>query len=283
MDEKDFEMLRILKETGNITHAADRLYITQSALSKRIKTVERELGIEMFLRSRQGIRLTPAGEIVLAHSIEAAQEMEKMRNQINQMQDEICGSLNAGISVNFAQYTLPDLLAAYHRQYSKVNLHITTGRSQALYRQMLDGTLDLAVLRGEYEWDGVQILLSQEHICLIYANEYDNVPLSEYLYVNHNTDLAQSAMMTRWINEQGLNPRKNSFCVDNVTTCVEMVRRGLGWGLLPEIALGTFDGCIRPCTFENGEPLIRRTYVLCQKEAFSLPQVKKFIEILRGN
>ena len=68
MDEKDFELLRILGETRNITHAADKLYMTQSALSKRIKALERELGVEIMLRSRQGIRFTPAGEKVLAHS-----------------------------------------------------------------------------------------------------------------------------------------------------------------------------------------------------------------------
>lgn len=58
MDEKDFELLRVLDETRNITHAADRLYITQSALSKRIKAMERELGADILLRSRQGIRFT---------------------------------------------------------------------------------------------------------------------------------------------------------------------------------------------------------------------------------
>lgn len=62
MDEKDFELLEVLDETRNITHAADKLYMTQSALSKRIKSMEQELGVEILLRSRQGIRFTPAGE-----------------------------------------------------------------------------------------------------------------------------------------------------------------------------------------------------------------------------
>ena len=68
MDEKDFELLEVLDETRNITHAADKLYMTQSALSKRIKSMEQELGVEILLRSRQGIRFTPAGEKVLEHS-----------------------------------------------------------------------------------------------------------------------------------------------------------------------------------------------------------------------
>ena len=77
MDEKDYELLHALDETRNITHAADKLYMTQSALSKRIKALEQELGVEIVLRSRQGIRFTPAGEQVLLHSAAAAREMER--------------------------------------------------------------------------------------------------------------------------------------------------------------------------------------------------------------
>ena len=110
MDEKDYELLHALDETRNITHAADKLYMTQSALSKRIKALEQELGVEIVLRSRQGIRFTPAGEQVLLHSAAAAREMEKMRRQLASIQGEACGTLRAGISVNFSYYRLPEVL-----------------------------------------------------------------------------------------------------------------------------------------------------------------------------
>ena len=283
MDEKDFEILSILNETRNITRAAEQLYITQSALSKRIKAIEKELGIEMLIRSRQGIRFTPAGEAVLTHSTCAAREMELMRRHIDTMNEEICGTLNTGISINFALYKLPDILADYHKKYPKVNLQITTGQSRHLYRQMLDGSLDIAVLRGEYPWDGIQFLLSQENICLVYNQEYEGTPLSDYLYISHKTDISQSAMMTRWMHEQNLNPRTNGVCLDSITACTEMVKRGIGWGLLPEIALENFHGCKKPCTFIDGEPFIRRTYILCQREAVELPQVNAFMEILKNS
>lgn len=283
MDEKDFEILSILNETRNITRAAKQLYITQSALSKRIKAIEKELGIEMLIRSRQGIRFTPAGEAVLTHSTCAAREMELMRRHIDTMNEEICGTLNTGISINFALYKLPDILADYHKKYPNVNLQITTGQSRHLYRQMLDGSLDIAVLRGEYPWDGIQFLLSQENICLVYNQEYEGTPLSDYLYISHKTDISQSAMMTRWMHEQNLNPRTNGVCLDSITACTEMVKRGIGWGLLPEIALENFHGCKKPCTFINGEPFIRRTYILCHREAVELPQVNAFMEILKNS
>ncbi|HIT63541.1 MAG TPA: LysR family transcriptional regulator [Candidatus Ventrimonas merdavium] len=281
MDEKDFEMLHVLNATRNITRAAEQLYMTQSALSKRIKAIEKELDQTIIIRSRQGVRFTPAGELVLESCTAAAEEMERMRQRLDSMQDEVCGTLHAGISMNFAQYRLPDILAEYHRRYPKVHLHITTGQSRHLYRQMADGTLDIAVLRGDYPWDETQFLLSQENICLICREEFRDTPLSDYLYISHRTDSVQTALISRWLHEQDLNPRADGLCVDNITTCMEMVKRGLGWALLPEIALGDFDGIIRPCTFQNGEPFTRRTSIFCQQEAMALPQVHTFMELLK--
>lgn len=281
MDEKDFELLRVLEDTKNMTRAADRLYMTQSALSKRVRSIERELNVELLLRSRQGIHFTPAGEQVLAHSKAAASELSQLRRNLDAMHGEVCGTLNAGISVNYALYRLPDVLAAYHRKNPKVNLHISTGQSRNLHRQILDGSLDVAVVRGEYPWEGMQFLLSQENICMICSQSNKNKPLGDYLYISHKTDASLDALMTRWKHENGLSSQPSGFCVDNVTACAEMVKRSLGWALLPEIALANFDGVIRPCTFENGEPFVRRTYILCQREALELPQVQAFVETLK--
>lgn len=282
MDEKDFELLEVLDETRNITRAADRLYITQSALSKRVKAMEEDLGVEIFLRSRQGIRFTPAGEAVLARCRAAARELKELRQSLAEQGEEVSGTLSAGISVNYAQYRLPDILAAYHRNYPRVQLHITTGQSRHLHRQLLEGSLDVAILRGDHPWDGERYLLSQEPICVIRNREFEDVPLSRLLYISHRTDPALAALMTQWMRENGAGGRQAGICVDSITTCMEMVRRGLGWGLLPSICLGDYDGCVQPCTFQNGEPFLRRTYILFSREAARLPQVKAFLAAVKG-
>lgn len=281
MDEKDFELIQVLGESKNITKAADRLFITQSALSKRIKNMERELGVEILLRSHQGIRFTPSGETVLAHCQAAAREMEQMRIRLDSMQGEVCGTLNAGVSINYALYRLPDILADYHKTYPKVKLQITTGQSRHMHRQMLEGGLDIAIIRGEYPWEGMRFLLGQEHVSVICAKEYASRPLGEYLYIGRKTDAFLESQTLRWMNENNLGSQNAGFCVDSITTCVEMVKRGLGWGIVPEIALDGFDGCVRPCVFEDGEPFARKTYLICQKEALALPQVKAFVELLK--
>lgn len=281
MDEKDFELLETLEASKNITKAAEKLFITQSALSKRIKTMEQELGVELLLRRHQGIRFTPEGETVLKGCRAAANQLARMRAQLAANRQEVCGTLRAGVSINYALYCFPDMLAEYHRRYPKVQLQVTTGQSRDLYRQMLEGSLDAAIIRGEFSWDGMQFLLSRERVCVICAKECENVPLQEMLYIGRKTDADQEARTLRWRNEQGLGGLNAGFTVDSITTCVEMVRRGLGWSIVPEIALGGFDGCIRPCFFENGEPFVRKTSLICQKESLRLPQVNAFVELLK--
>lgn len=281
MDEKDFELLEMLDESRNITKAAERLFITQSALSKRIKAMEQELGVELLLRRHQGIRFTPEGELVLSSTRAAAKQLAQMRAQLAANRQEVSGTLRAGISINYALYRFPDILAEYHRKYPKVQLQVTTGQSRDLYRQMLEGRLDVAIIRGEFSWDGMQFLLSRERVCVICAKDNEDVPLEQMLYIGRKTDTDQEAKILRWMNEQGLGGLNAGLYVDSITTCVEMVRRGLGWSVIPEIALTGFDGCVRPCFFENGEPFVRKTSLICPKESLRLPQVRAFVELLK--
>lgn len=176
---------------------------------------------------------------------------------------------------------LPELIAEYHRRYPRVQLDIVTGQSRTLHASLQTGQLDVAVLRGELPWDGMQYLLAQERICAVCTAELADRPLSELTYINHTTDIAHTALMTRWLHENNLGNDANRINVTDLMTCQELVRRGIGWALLPEIVLGGFDGCIRPCTFANGEPFIRRMYVDCQKESESLPQVRALIELIK--
>lgn len=281
MDEKDFEILSVLSETRNITKASDQLYITQSALSKRLKAIEKELNVVLFSRSHQGVHFTPAGEEVLKYCSNAAHELSKLRKSLDSMSDKVCGTLNAGISVNFSMYELPDILTEYHRQYPLVKLHITTGQSQELYKKMADGVIDISVLRGEYTWDGFNYLLSQENICLIFNKEFLGKPLKDFLYIGHRTDPVQAGLINRWLYENDIDIRNRSFNVNDISTCVEMVKRGLGWALIPEIALKGYNGVVKPCFFSDGEPFVRRTRILCQRYAQELPQIKAFIDILK--
>ncbi len=127
-----------------------------------------------------------------------------------------------------------------------MRLSVTTGHSRDLYRRMRDGTRDVAILRGDYDGDGIRSFLSQEAICLICSPEHESVPLPEYTYISHRTDSAQSAMMARWMNARGRGSLRNTFCGDNLSTCVEMVRGAWAGGCSPRSRRVTMTAVFAP-------------------------------------
>lgn len=281
MDERDFELLITLKETGNITRAADRLYITQSSLSKRILALEKELDTSLLIRSRQGIHFTPEGEIVLKRVSEASCLLEIMRGELEEKKGYICGTLNVGVSINYALYQLPELLASYHEKYPHVTMQISTDQSRNLYQQLVSGKIDAAIIRGDYDWKGEKILLSRENVCTIRSRKDVNRSLLSLPFIGRKTDSQFQREISQWMREKCIHPKKGGIFVDNISTCVEMVQRGLGWSIVPEICLQNFDGIVEPLIFENGEPFVRSTYLMYHAHTADLPQVYAFIDLIK--
>ena len=280
MDETDFALLRTLDETRNVTHAAERLFITQSALSKRIKALEDELGCELLVRSRRGVTFTPAGEMALVHTLTAARELSVLRRNLAAYSNEVAGSLSAGFSVNYANGKLPYVLAQYRASYPRVRLGVRTGQSVELVELMHRNELDIAVIRGEFPWDGPAKLLATETVYVVRAREHENVPLSELPFIDHETDTEMKHLIGSWLRERDLSRRNDDIRIDSLRACAKLAELGLGWALLPEMALDGFDGAKEPCTFSDGTPLERRMYALLQKDANGLPQVQALLDFL---
>lgn len=282
MDEQDFKILKTINETRNITHAADKLYISQSSLSKKIIALEKELDTEILIRKRQGVSFTPEGEIILKKSTEAANILEDMRRELVAQKGYVSGTLNIGVSVNYARYSLPSVLAKYSEKYPKVRIHVTTEQSRNIYLKALNGEIDIAIIRGEFDWRGEKILLSREKVCAIRNENFNIDDLNSIAFIGRKTDMEFEREMSQWMREKNINPSNDGIFVDNITTCVEMVERGLGWSIVPEICLDNFKGIVKPLYFENGEPLERSTYIMYYKDVCDLPQVNAFIEMLKN-
>lgn len=281
MDERDFKVLLTLDKTRNITHAADLLYVSQSSLSKRITAIENELSATILVRSRKGVYFTPEGEEILTSIREVVAQLQAMREKIDLSKNVISGLLRAGISLNFSLFRLPAILSAYRKLFPKVNMHITTDHSRKLYHQLLEGNIDIAIIRGEYPWKGEKILIERETICAIKNSQHHDKAFSELPYIGRKTDLAFEREMVHWMAENGFNHKDHSIYVDNITTCVEMVKNGDGWTIVPEICLDDFDGDIIPLTFADGEPFVRSTYLMFPEIVLELPQIKEFVKLVR--
>lgn len=91
MDEKDLLIFLTLAETGNLTRTAEKLYLAQPTLSKRLQNMEAELGAQLFLRSKHGVALTPAGEAARETIQKTVDDFEALREHIQQSKGGVGG------------------------------------------------------------------------------------------------------------------------------------------------------------------------------------------------
>lgn len=284
MDDRDYELLLLLNKTKNITHASEELFISQSTLSKRIQAIEKELGVQLLIRSRQGIHFTPVGEEVLKLARKIHHHRREIDLAVADSLNIVKGTIKLGVSINFAYYCLPQTLKTFKEEYPLVDVNIQTDQSRHLYKALWKNQLDLAIVRGDYsDWFGEKLLLFRERICLIHTEQSEEIDFLELPYIERKSDQTMEHQVWRWLKENNMSERLTStMSVDSMQTIVEMVSAGLGWAIVPEICLDGFKGHIIPLTYADGIPLERSTYLLYSSQLMELPQVKAFIELIRA-
>ncbi len=283
MTEKDFEILQDLAVTNNLTKTADRLYTTQSALTKRLQNMEAELGCTLFLRSKKGVLPTPVAEKILPYVHTISEALDNIRICTAAAENEISGTLRVGIAINYARYRLPQVLQQFMQKYPKVDIHVSANRSPDLYHSLLNGDLNVVLLRGDRLWTEGDIILSEEPICLAVHPDVqlDDIGiLNRIPFIARETDAGYEAELSRWMKENNLSP-STSLVINDVQTIVSMVELGIGWSVLPPIALDSFHGHYIPLSLQNGRRLVRRTHILYRPDYFALPQVQAFISTVR--
>lgn len=217
MDDKDYEILLALSEKKSISKAAEKLFITQPALSKRIQKIEKELDIQLLCRTSKGILLTPLGEGIIPYVQTISNQNTLIHNYISANRTEVGGSLIAGISQNYSRYTLPNVLKKFSDNYPDVSVTILTGKSNHMYSLLQNGIVNLAIVRGEYKWEDGQIFLSSEPLCLVTSEKYKTIPLSSYPYIGRYTDSSLQDQIDLWLEENQLIGTKKCFRLITLT------------------------------------------------------------------
>src|SRR5687767_10718685 len=136
MDVRQLEMFRAVAEEGAFTRAAERLHVSQSAISRQLQLLEQELGTLLLHRTGRGVTLTADGEVLLrtAHRVES--EIQDAVAQISDTRNLQRGVLSLGGGMTVALYILPKLLKKFRTLYKNLDLRITTGDTELLLRML---------------------------------------------------------------------------------------------------------------------------------------------------
>ena len=143
MDLTQLEMFNAVAETGSITQAAQRV---PSNLTTRIRQLEADLGVELFIRENQRLRLSPAGHSFLRYSQQILSLVDEARMVV--AGDEPQGLFSLGALESTAAVRIPETLARYNQRYPRIQFDLATGPSGTMTDGVLEGTLSAAFVDG---------------------------------------------------------------------------------------------------------------------------------------
>ncbi|MFF3379111.1 LysR family transcriptional regulator [Streptomyces sp. NPDC002680] len=146
MDVKQLRALVTVAEVGSVTRAAELLRLVQPAVTRQIRTLEEELGVPLFERTRQGMRPTQAGTIMVDRARRALGELERARAEIQPAPGEVTGIVTVGLLESTSDLLAEPLVSAVTRDHPGVELRLLTAYSGHLQQRLDEGDLDLALL-----------------------------------------------------------------------------------------------------------------------------------------
>lgn len=263
MNDTDWELIVALYKEKNITKTAARLYISQPAVTKRLQTIEKQLGIQIVERDHKGIRFTMQGKYLVKYSEEMIERWKTLKRNLDNMAKDIKKTFKIGACNNFARKILPEILSKYQKKYPNVKFEIMTGWNSDVYKMLCNKEVEIALIKGNYEWSQGEEVLFEDTFCAINSESIDIADLPEMKRIEYDTDVRIKDILDNWWMENFSTPPVKGMTVDRSDTCKEMVMQGLGFALVPGYVLEEKDELFKiQLMKKNGEPLKRNVRML---------------------
>ncbi|MCV6589747.1 MAG: LysR family transcriptional regulator [Marinobacterium sp.] len=251
MDTHTLNAFIAVAEQGSFSGAAERLFLTQSAISKRIAQLESQLDAKLFDRIGRTIKLTEAGKALLPRARGIILQLDDARRAIGNLSGEVSGRLSVAASHHISLHRLPPVLRAFSQQYPQVELDLRFSESEVAYEGILKGELELAlitlapvsddVLESHQIWqDQLRFTVSSDHP-LARRNVVQLPELLEFSAILPGEKTFTQSRVQQLFAEQMGNQELNlklAMTTNYLDTVRMMVSIGLGWSLLPETMLG---------------------------------------------
>ncbi|WP_252180051.1 HTH-type transcriptional regulator CysB [Endozoicomonas sp. 4G] len=230
----------------NVSATAQSLYTSQPGISKQIRLLEDELGVEVFARSGKHLtRITPAGEKIIETAGEILRKVESIKQVAQEFSDERKGSLSIATTHTQARYALPDIINKFITQYPDVSLHMHQGAPIQIAEMAADGLVDFAiatealelfndlVMMPCYRWNRC-VLVPKDHplaqISELTLQDVARYPLVTYVFGFTGRSKLDEAFMN-----EGLSPRV-VFTATDADVIKTYVRLKLGVGIVAKMA-----------------------------------------------
>ncbi|WP_285890697.1 LysR family transcriptional regulator [Mesobacillus maritimus] len=278
-------LLSVLAQEMNMRKAAERLFVSQPALSQRLQTIEKDWGSKLFIRSQKGLALTPAGELVVQYANEVLAKEEKVREAISALDSEVYGTLKIAVASIVGQNWLPQVLKKFVKKHPQAKISLITGWSSEISKALYEDQAHIGIIRGTPDWKGVKMHLFNDGLNLVDTEitKAEQVLETDRPFIQFKSDSNYYQEIQEWWLKNFQTAPKRTIIVDQIETCKQMTFNGIGYAILPEITLQGAEETLSkiPLLDENGIQLKRDTWLIGYESAFQLNQVQAFIEVIR--
>lgn len=272
--------------TGNITHAAEKLFTTQPAVTRAIKELEHYYGVTLFERYNRRLSATEAGKRFYAYALHIVDSFDQMEKELRDW-DEL-GMIRVGATVTLGATLLPRLLKEYQRRYPGIEVRAVVSNGTTLQSALADNALDIALIEGsvtgealcaeEFAEDRLVLLLPPDSPLLARPSIKLADLWAEPLLLREQESVGRSLLNHVFaLHHLPVKPMLESV---STHALVQAVHEGLGISFLPEdlVEHSIESGFIASREVED-ESFQRKNYVVWHEKKHLTASARKFIEL----
>jgi molybdate transport repressor ModE-like protein len=292
LDVKRLRILREVAQQGSFSAAADALYLSQSAVSQQIATLEKEVGMKLLDRTREGPKLTDAGRVLVSHAEAAIARLDEAERELAAIAGLEGGELRMASFPSASTSLLTEAVSVFHRRHPKVRLSVADAEPEESLPRLRGGEIDLvltfdyAILPSvnERDLDRTLVLTESMHVALPKNHELakrEVVPLlelAEWEWLCGSRPSSCGEVVLQACRDAGFEPQVG-FESDDYHVMQGFIAAGLGVTLLPDLALPTLRSDLVVRATDPPAPT-RRVWAATRSEGSRSPATDEMVEIL---
>ncbi|OAG27170.1 LysR family transcriptional regulator [Thermodesulfatator autotrophicus] len=154
---RQLEIFLAVAETGHVTTAAKKIFLTQSAVSMAISEMENILNGPLFDRQGKKLVLNDRGRFLLPHAREIVNKIRNLELLLSEPEDKIVGTLHVGASTTIGNYVMPFIVSAFIEKYPEAEIKLIVGNTRHIENQVEEGILDIGFVGGSIQSDKIAV------------------------------------------------------------------------------------------------------------------------------
>lgn len=280
MKDSDWRILYELHKTSNLTKTANLLFMTQPTLTKRLKQMETEWGCTIVDRTPKGLTFTAEGNFLATQAEKYLDLFRDTKDELKKLQEAALTEIVIGASYTYSKYSLADVFVPYQIAHPNIKFRIVNDSSDALYRQVLDGSVDVGFLRGDYEGPVNRTLLGETRGFLVTKGAVEVSALPGMHRLDYKTNEKTTRILNRWWEMCFESAYPSGMMVGHIDGAWKLIDEGMGYALsfLPENFENRYQLTLTPLTWPDGTPVTRKTWFVYPKEKRLPEKLADFIK-----